>query len=185
MPHRGADQYLRVDERRGRHGHSAQHPIVHPSLPGPRGPTRRRHQRNCHSEAEKDLRKAGVRRGNGGRKEEQHGDAAEHPLQNDGTQRRKPQRAHPSARLRPPQPEREHDRQQSHARGNQPMAMLIKNSADHVSEWKGVHRPAVAGRPVRHRQAGAGAGDEAAGNDQKNCGSGNEFRVAGQPRGGC
>src|SRR5205807_10595388 len=63
------------------------------------------------------------------------------------------------------------------------MAMFIQNSADHVSEWKGIHRPAVAGRPVRHRQAGAGAGDEAAGNDQKNCGSGNEFRVAGQPHG--
>src|SRR5438132_6521957 len=63
------------------------------------------------------------------------------------------------------------------------MAMFIQNSADHVSEWKGVHRPAVAGGPVRHGQAGAGAGDEAAGNDQKNCGGGNEFRVARQPRG--
>src|ERR1700736_5339843 len=63
------------------------------------------------------------------------------------------------------------------------MAVLIENSTDHVSKREGEHRPAVAGGPIRNRKAGARTGDEAAGNNQKNRGSGNEFRVTVQPHG--
>ena len=72
----------------------------------------------------------------------------------------------PSARLRAPQPDGEHEDQEADGAGDEPMRVLEANPADHLLERKREHEPAVGVRPVGHRQPRTRARDEAAGEDQ-------------------
>ncbi len=58
---------------------------------------------------------------------------------------------------------------------NQPMSVLVEDAADPLRRREREHVPAVRGRPVRHRQTGTGARDEAAGEEQEDCAGDDEL----------
>jgi hypothetical protein len=134
----------RVSDRRG-HFH-----------PGGRG-----HECDDDGEAEEDLGEPGVRHGDRDRQLEEDGDAPEHALQHHRHDRRGAQPAHPAPRLGPPQPDREHDREQADGRRHHPVSVLEQHATGHVGE-----ELTEGERPVGHGEGGAGAGDQPADEQQ-------------------
>ena len=115
-----------------------------------------------------------MRNRDGVRQVPQHGDAAENPLRDHGGERQITKLSHPPPRLRAGEPDRQNDDQESHCACDEPVKMLVEDSAHHLADRKRPHEPAVGVRPVRHREAGTGAGDEPARENQNSGGSGND-----------
>jgi hypothetical protein len=76
----------------------------------------------------------------------------EHALEHHGDECRDAKPPHPGARLFQPQPDRQHRREQAHARSHQPVGVFVKDSsaADPFGERKKKHVVPKTGRPIRH-----------------------------------
>jgi len=92
----------------------------------------------------------------------------------DDPERDDPKPPHPSASLLEPEPRGEHDREKADRRCDQPVAMFVQDAAHPFGRGKREHVPAVGGRPVRHRQARVGAGDQAAREDEQHRAAGDK-----------
>ena len=77
------------------------------------------------------------------RQEEQDGQAAEQSLQDDRAERRHAEPAHPAPRIDLPRPHGQDDRQEADRAGDQPVAVLVEDAADHLLEREREHEPAV------------------------------------------
>src|SRR5439155_3296980 len=141
----------------------------------PVDPSWRREERDRDREAEEDLREARVRRGNRRGQEEEDRQAAEHALRDNGAERGDTEPAHPASRLPQPQPGGEHDGQETDARRDESVGVLVEDAADHFREREREHVPAIGGRPIGNRESRAGDGDQDAGEREKNRAAGDEL----------
>ena len=117
-------------------------------------PAGRGEERDGDGQAEENLGEAGVGRRDRGRQEEQDGQAAEHPLQDDRAERHHAQPLHPASRIRQPQPGGQDDREEADGAGDQPVAVLVEDAADPLRGREREHVLAVGRRPVGHREPG-------------------------------
>ena len=159
--------------RRRRRGDAAKHCII--KRFGCRKPGPRCEQRDRDRHAEENFREPGVGARNSRRKKKQDRQASEHALKNHGSERRDTEPFHPAARIGNPQPRGEKNREKAHRARNQPVSVLVEDAADPLRRRERKHVPAVRRRPIRHRQTGTGARDEAAGEEQEDCGSDDEL----------
>src|SRR5262245_37429038 len=124
-----------------------------------------------------------MRGGNSCRQKEQNGDATEDSLKHDGPESGESEHPYPSAWLSKPDPEGENNREESDRAGDEPMAVLVEDSAHHVFERKREHRPAVTRGPIGNRETGTGAGDESSGDEQHDGAGRHELRIPVEPHG--
>src|SRR5262245_33251695 len=176
MPHGRAHENLEINESGGGRRNTAQPAVVDASPTF--NPARRREQRNRHGHAEKDFGERRVCRRNCRWKKEEHRETAEQALSDNGSECRESQLSHPAARILPPQPGGQDNREKADRGCDEPMAVFVENPTNPLRRWKREHVPPVARWPVGNRQTRARAGDQAACENKQHRAAGYENREA-------